>query len=536
MRGRCMLLVAVFAALTQGLAQEQLPTMRSFPISYVAAGSVYITGGRAQGLAVGDTVRIGRRDTLAAVALISAVAENSSVAPFLTKWFDVHLEDSAQVVKLFQSAPTAETTSATMEPQPPAHMASQARAPAPTEANLVRGRVALQYLGIMAEDSRLNLNRPSVVLQLSVNNLLGSRWRLDLNDRSAYDASNRYGIFGHSDGLTHRLYRLSLSYDAVDKTYGFGIGRLYSRFVPTLGSFDGGSGFFRFGQFSAGVAGGYEPDGQLIDPGKQTTKGAVFLHFESPEVSRRVFEGTLGYARQMAGKSLDREYLLLTTTTTPGDEWTIVQSADFDFAELRQGVRTSGMRLSNAMIFAHCSAIQNLDVSFGYDASRPVYLLETWKTLADSLRDRTMVQGFRTTATLTLSPSATVTGTLGFNTKRSAEKGGWMAGGGARVRDIFQTRINGEARGTFTSDAFTTTMLLSADIERQMLPTLSASLRFTYFHTHLDNLQQSYTTMMGSADLFWTVTGWLYASLAVDGVLDDTVNSVRIASSLGIRF
>ncbi len=154
-----------------GRAQSKRTLKNS--VSYVAASVVYINAGREGHLAVGDTVKIYRGPSEIGSVLITAVSKRSSSAQILQQTVSITMGDDAVIEKELpdeQPVVTVVQISQKDSAEVPASDRSSELSVSSTE-NIVSGRVSLQYIGTIAEDSRLNLNQPSGVLRLNIQNL-----------------------------------------------------------------------------------------------------------------------------------------------------------------------------------------------------------------------------------------------------------------------------------------------------------------------------------------------------------------------------
>ena len=167
--------------------------------------------------------------------------------------------------------------------------------------NVVSGRVALQLNEIIANDSHYNLTQPAGLFQLSIRNLLGSGMQLSMDDRSYYDPTNSYIQYGNSPGAEHRLSELSLRQERPDAPVGFGVGRMTSRFVGGMGTFDGFEFYYRQNDVAVGVLGGAQVNDPVSVLSNTGIKGSLFVNYRTGPDLFHYYDGTLGVRPSNAG-------------------------------------------------------------------------------------------------------------------------------------------------------------------------------------------------------------------------------------------
>ncbi len=505
-------------------------------VSFVTASTIYVEAGRTAGFAAGDTLHITRHDTTVALAVIFSASEHYSAATIVARYQAVSPGDIAiNAVAQTRGSPATETraridTTRTL----PAYFASQVLSE--QSHTTVKGLVSVEYMGIFAESSRLNLQQPAARVQLTVRNLLGTGMSLQIYDRSTYDHANVYGMYNHTSGFEHRLTLLSLQHDAPADILGFGLGRQASSYVPALGLFDGVAARITVGELTAGFAGGADPQGLALGSSPHGSRGAVFLNYHHGDDLLHSYNGTLAYARQLHGGDLDREFLSLENRAFLGREWSIVQSAEIDLKQSSFGGVASAFSLSNMLVMANYTPTGRFSAYVGYDATRPLYLLESTRTLADSLLDRSVLQGFRATLSERFDDNVTGTATVAVDGKQGDARAGHQIGGSLRVTDLFRARVNSDIRFTNTSGPLSRTDNFMVDVDRTFGSSLSAALRFVYNRANISTVQQSYATYIGTVDLYYVFSRSHFASLMVDYVNDSTMNSVNVMFEIGVRF
>jgi hypothetical protein len=220
-------------------------------VKYRSASNVYVDGGRAQGLAVGDrlTVLSGRQ----AVAELEVVfvAEQSASCRVVSETRTVRAGDA--VVPRRKAAPEGATVEA---PPPPAGAAVAAPAPVapPAPAPSVgtsrseaapwgraRGGVSFGYYKVTDDtSSAFDFEQSTARADVTISDLGGRPLTLTTRLRSRQDVRARtLSSLGPSDRRQDRLYELALRYEPPGEGFALEVGRIgVSRFVG-VGYLDG---------------------------------------------------------------------------------------------------------------------------------------------------------------------------------------------------------------------------------------------------------------------------------------------------------
>ena len=97
---------------------------------------------------------------------------------------------------------------------------------------------------------------------------------------------------------------------------------------------------------------------------------------------------------------------------------------------------------SNTNVSANYYPVEWFSANCGYDATRPVYLFETMKTIPDSLFDKNLLQGYRATVTFHLPLSMTLSENATYRAKQDTTRDAHTLTTALRVTDIFDSGFN----------------------------------------------------------------------------------------------
>ncbi|NUN71319.1 MAG: hypothetical protein HUU02_16600 [Bacteroidetes bacterium] len=535
-----MFLISILAVCLVVAGDAQSITELRSAVSYVAASTVYISAGREAGLAAGDTVRIFRNGERIGSVLITAVSKRSASASVITQTLQITAGDAAIIEKPVV-LPAAPVVPAAVTPRQDTSVRGGVRLPVhttevPRTENIVSGRAGIQYIGALAEDPKLNLSQPSVLLRLNIQNLYGSGLVLSMYGRSYYDLSDIYSRYGGSQRLKHRLFDLSLQSNDPASAAGFGVGRLSSEFVGGMGTFDGGQFYLRQGLFTVGFLTGAKVQERGLQVDGEELKGALFVNMRTGPDILHQYNATLAYGRQMVRGNLDREFIYMQHFVMAGPELSIYESSEIELNDINGGVRERTFKLSNTFLSVNYYPLQWLSTNVGFDGSRSVYLFETMKSFSDTLLDKNIMQGYRAGATVRLPYFMTLSANLSYRTKKGDARDARTLSGAYRIADILGSEVGAGVRYADIIGVYSDGQNLTVDLDRTFFHTLAVSLRYDYYQFTILSLKQTYTTHTATVNSSYRFSRSLYSSLAVDGIFDNTMNSLRVYAEIGIRF
>ena len=535
------ILPCILALMIAGVSlPAQVKKEFAFPVSYVSSTTVYISAGKDDSLAIGDTLTIVRDTKTICTVVTVAVSRHSTASQIVSGKGPVLVGDTALITKtlmISKETPRDSLSSLLLISKKESIRQDEQRVqPIGADQNIVSGRAALQYSGVIAEDSRFNLSQPSTLLRLEVAKLFGTKLKFSMYGRSYYDISSNYNRFGDETRLKIRMYEFTFSDEQPDGSYGCTAGRVTSRFVGGLGTFDGGQLYYKIGEFTSGILYGAQVGDRTMSIDGDDRRGAFFLNYRSGSDFLHQYDGTIAYARQLFEGRLDREFIYLQNLATLGTQLNIYQSAEVETQEITNGERKTSPKLSNTFFSINYYPIQWLSANIGYDASTTVYLFETMKATSDTLIDRNYLQGYRANATVRFpySVSLSVNGT--FRSRKDDPRDARTLGGTVRMSGIAGSEINAGVRYMDIKGVYYDGTNITLDVDRSFLYSLSISLRFDYYTYTLLSNSQKYNTYTATGNINYRITREIYSALNFDQVWDSTMNSSRIYLEAGIRF
>lgn len=535
-RDMAMMIILLITFAPSGNAQTRRTLKNS--VSYVAASVVYINAGREGHLAVGDTVKIFRGQSQIGTVLITAVSKRSSSAQILQQVVSITLGDETVIEKeLPDETPVVSVVQNSEEESDPVPSVKNVIEPAATSTeNIVSGRVSLQYIGTIAEDSRLNLNQPSGVLRLNIQNLYNTGLVFSMYGRTSYDLSDIYSRYGTSSRMRNRLYDFSLQTEDPTAEFGMGIGRLSSEYVGGMGTFDGGQIVYRFDNLTAGFLAGARVQDRWIGVDAEETKGSFFINAKFGSDVLHQYSGTLAYGRQMVKGNLDREFIYLQNFFMMGSAFSLYESSEIELNDINNGVKQRTFKLSNTFLSVNYYPADWVSTNIGYDGSRSIYLFESMKTFSDTLLDKNLMNGYRAGATFRLPYFMSISGNVSYRTKKGDARDARTISGSYRISDILGSEIGADVRYADIIGVYSEGKNVTFDVDRTFFYKLSVAVRYDYYRYTILTLKQTYTTHTATVNTSYRFSRSLYSSLALDGILDNTMNSFRIYAEIGYRF
>jgi hypothetical protein len=363
-------------------------------VTYLAAGVIYTSLGRAQGLT--DSSRLwvlAGRDT-AAVLRILALSSHSSACSLVSGPGEIAI---GTVVTAIVSPPERSVLVAAEGTPPDSSAFHESRWAAPQVRSdpashapdvEVKGRIGAQFRMIRHDESAFNLNQPGVVFNLQARG--GSvPISADLYANLRTASYGNSAVFGSGAINQSRIYRAALSYDA-GSTRLF-VGRTVVPGAPAVGMVDGGVVQQRVRAWTLGAAFGFQPDVRYQGVSTEFTKAVLFASYEARGAVRGSFGGA--YSRVYFGSQLDREVIWGGLNLSLLPSLSLYGNAEVDLRRKRGEEFVVGPALSSLYAYVSYRALPFLTVGVGGDAARPVYSFAAVRALPDSLLERTLSWG-----------------------------------------------------------------------------------------------------------------------------------------------
>jgi hypothetical protein len=360
-------------------------------VTYIAAGSVYLSIGREQGLEDSLVVNVFRNNDSVAVLQIFAVSSKSSVCRIKKEFKKILIGDS-----IASNIPLPKEI---IQPERAAISEAVKNDSAP-ERSLVlvqehkqswiqlRGRIGLQYNAIFFDQSSLNMQQPGLLVSLR-GDLTDTPIKFDMYGTLRKTGRNGLASFSSKATNDSRIYRMSMEYD--DQKNIIAVGRILPLYASSSGYVDGVSLSRRFGKFISGVSIGYQPDVNLQMPSPDIKKFVLFGYYQGNDSWNST--ASSAYSRIWSTAGIERETFSSFYSVYSPSGFSLYTSSDIDLRSLSGGKNEFAPSLSLFIGTINYRFIDWLTAGIGIDASRPVYSLSSNKTIPDSLLDKQLRSG-----------------------------------------------------------------------------------------------------------------------------------------------
>jgi len=379
------LLVTLAAILAAASAARAASPLR---VTYVTSSTVYVNGGRAEGLAEGMVLKVVRGGQLVAELAVEFVAEHSASCRIVRALGQVQAQD--EVVLASATPPPTPTPTPPAEPAPPApppaasssaQVASvQPQAgPAPGRHTQVAGSLtvgsrAVSATGGVSSDERYGrvflrvADLGGAPLELRVRgSFLEANWRASTAARSSRTSNNR-------------LYELAFLWRPEGERLRLEGGRLTSGPFTAMGYTDGILAQVRLvGGLWFGAFGGKVVDFANSEHSGGRRWGGFFRYAKDAQQGRGFAEVVLGGVSERAANGQpSRDFLTLESRLGGSRRWWVFQRLEVDLNRgWRREVAGSSSQVTNGAFGASLTISQRLRLGASYDQRRN-YL--TWDT------------------------------------------------------------------------------------------------------------------------------------------------------------
>lgn len=534
-------------------------TALELEVRYRSADAVYLSGGSAEGVAVGDRFRVLHGEEPVATLEVVFTAEHSSSCRVVEQSAAIEAGDRALSLDDGEpeAAPPPDEGAA---PAAPAEDLEPAPAPPQTAprpsygsgaGSRVRrspswsGSVTLDYddyADDRDEGDGLDYQRSTARFSLRGRDLAGKPLTLRIRARAQQLERSRAVVTGADDSESrHRLYELSLTWDPPQGRFRFALGRLGASPFVGIGYLDGAIGEVRVGPFvHVGAFAGSRPDLSDGDGGFEslgTSYGTlVRFHSRSEGSLRPPFEVLLAGVRDEGDLDVSREYAVVEMRYIGGGTWTFHQRAEVDFNNgWREQVADSSMQLSNLALSATARISDKRRFTLSYNRFERYWTEET-RFIDQELFDSLWRQGLR--ASLDLGRPGGLTFTLqgGLRNREDGEEDSLSFGLGLRHPGLFRRRLAASLYAMSYTTELADGLLLTSQVSWRFGAghslSLSAGGRQTS-NNFIDEKTELYWARLG----FWAeLPGALFARGDLEVTRGDGYGGVLSSLGLGVRF
>lgn len=428
-----------------------------FRVKYLSVENVYIDGGRADSLAVGDRLSVKNPSGVTADLEVVYVAEYSASCRILSSSRAISAGDFALPVA--RDVPPTTATAVVPAATPSDTVVTQVTKEisyAPRPPSQITGSVSVLFYHY--DDigrAGLDFTQSTARVNLKARRLLGEELTLSIRSRGRYDNRHRSPapeVSRHS--WENRLWEFSLSYEDNSASLNFAVGRILPRRAGSIGYLDGIVIEGRLKEnWLLGLLGGLHPDWLYNNPRASLNRGGGYLNFTLGDHPGLLVDQTVAAIGEYHGRTVNRNYLLVQGRINVVSRWGLYHTAEIDINnDWRKEKSGKTVSLSNLYVNSFYNLSGSFRVGVSYDNRQNYWSYET-RTLVDSLFDGRIRTGARLRFDWSLLQRIRIGGAFGFNERSddrrptytyAADISRYGLWGGKISTSIFASGFNGE--------------------------------------------------------------------------------------------
>ena len=324
---RCRALPSVLPALLVVLAAARAHAATA-RVTYLAGRSAYVDAGQAEGLAVGDTLRVTRGGREVARLRVSFLSTHRAACD--TLWTRAPLATGDEVAfrpgPVTAAAPAADTEAVAVARADSIRKAAvlpPPRARAVVRNTRTRGRLGARWLSVET-DGAGRFQQPALELRLDDRDRLGGHVDASLDIRGR--RTLREGPAGTELEQLSRVYRASTTLRSEDGRARLTLGRQSSPTLASISLFDGALAEWSGERRGAGVFGGTQPDPLRYRWSGDIVEGGAFVEWHAPPRASARWTTSLGGVSSRAGSNVNRDFAF-------AQGWWFSRAASASFAQ-----------------------------------------------------------------------------------------------------------------------------------------------------------------------------------------------------------
>jgi hypothetical protein len=405
---------AALASAAPGTALPALAAGTKFRVKYRSAASVYLEGGRAQGLVAGDRLRIQSGDSVVAQLEVVYAAEHSASCRVTSETRPVREGDQAQAITSraaaaaapsTASAPAAVATSEAADASAPLAPARASAAPAFVSSTRgtawarLRGGASIGYYRMWdGTESNYDFEQRTARADVGLTDIAGQPLSLMLRARSRQDIRARsLSVRTPQRERNDRLFELALRYDPPSDSLQFELGRVGIYNFVGIGYLDGGIVRLRVHpKLRVGAFGGRAADYEGFGFASEGAKYGAFVNLApGGRYATGGYDVALAFVHENADGDVSREYLSLESRFGGGSRWSLFQRAELDLnTGWRKDVSQSSVQLSNVSLSGNLRLTRTANAFVSYDGRRNFRYYQN-RLVPEEVFDDLLHQGLR---------------------------------------------------------------------------------------------------------------------------------------------
>lgn len=400
--------LTLFASLVIAVGLATAGDLR-LAVKYVSAENVYLNGGSADGLKVGDKLQLKKAGGCTTELEIVYVSEHSASCTFAVDSCGIAVGDFAYFAgsNIPQSA-TSTDSSVQIQVVPDTVPTPQPRHPLVTSRKLppkFSGSLAVGYYSWNDQSaSNLDFQQSTARLNFKARRLFGREVTLNFRGRGRYDQRDRsYSSLVDRQAWENRMWELSLSYDEPQSRFTGAVGRILPRRVASAGYLDGALVESRLSEKTrVGLLAGAAPQWAYDPDVLSIQKAGAYVSYIAGAPATTYIEQTIAGIGEYHSGDVSRELISLQGRINHANQWGIFHTTDIDINR-RWRKEKAGQSISLTSVYFNgwYRLSNSARLNLAYDNRTNYWTFDTRSTI-DSLFDDHLRQGVRSQLDLSL--------------------------------------------------------------------------------------------------------------------------------------
>jgi hypothetical protein len=523
--------IFIFFLIQEGYGQAD---EKSVVCKYISADKVYIGGGKADGVAIGDRLDIIENGKVVASLKVVFVAEHSASCEIISGKAAIKVGSTIRLKKTTVVEKTEKENKKRRTREDIKKRKKDKRS-----STRVSGYLGLQwYQYFDSRNDRNDFSQPTIRFKLKIKNMWDDAYNFRIKARSRYNKrTRRINSDVPAKEWRNRLYEIAFSYDNPDALLNYQVGRIISNKFSGVGYIDGlllqhnATKSFRWGLFA-----GTQPQWQYSDFQTSFQKYGLYLNYLKGEYGKNRFESTLAFAGAYHGSTVSREFAYFQNNYSHGRKWTFFQSLELDLnRDWRERKMGETISITGVYINGRYNITDNMSVGLNFDNRQNYYTYES-RTLADSLFRSALRQGMRLSFNARFLKNYRFYTNFGARKRESDNELTFSYTGGFNVSNLFNQRITLSTRFSGFSNFYTEGITPSIAVSKYFRSGHSLRLSYGNYKYNLkrgggDKLNQ-WLRFNGQIELPFR----FYVSNNYEYAWGDDSKGHRIFSEIGYRF
>ena len=491
---QALILALTFAA---SVAAQDGSVRTSFEVRYVGNGSVYVNGGRDDGLTEGFHLKVQRLKPgdaqMSAVAvgelLVTAVAAHSAVCQVQGSAADLKVGDMAilsqQDTEILQATMASKTMRhfaqvVSFAESDPLEEEMREYVPKPRlpEVNRIRARISFEQSMIRDHDSGTGSSQEGIVVRADMTRIGGSYWNFTGYWRGRFD-SHTSGVQNQTiTDLLNRTYHIGMYYNNPSSKWVMGFGRLLVPWASSLSTVDGGYIGRRLTSnvILAAFAGSTpDPTAWNYDPRRQMA--GSLINFEVGDWDKFRWSSTSGVALTRLAWKAEREFAFFENNLSYKRSFSVYHNLEADrLTPGRLGNTDSGIAIARSFLTARYQPLRWLTLDVNHNHFRNVPTFDT-RLLGTGLLDRLIFQGLSGGVRVDLPQRISLYGSVGRNKRNDEGKAALNQLYGITFANVFDTHVRADFRASRFDSNFGRGAYRSVTVSREITDRLRVELQ-----------------------------------------------------------